>query len=175
MGRSLALLLGGLAAFALSGCHQNGSLQVSWAFVDGAGTQSAADGCGQHGVDSVLVTSVDTGSDSDQVQAICTLGVVTRPVPAGTWSVLVQALDPQGTLIQAAAGVDPKTNQSQAAIVLSQQTTTGLVVVDDAPPVPYAATFTPLPACMDGVDNDGDGRIDLDDSDCAGDPYGAHE
>jgi hypothetical protein len=157
MWRSLALLLGGLAALASAGCRQDGSLQVSWSFV---GPQSAADGCGQHGVDSVLVTSVDTGSDSDQVQAICTLGVVTRPVPAGTWTVSVQALDPQGnSILVGSLGPSP----------------VDFVVADDGPPVPVSATFAPLPACSDGVDNDGDGRVDLDDPDCLQDPMGTHE
>lgn len=34
------------------------------------------------------------------------------------------------------------------------------------------ATLTPLPTCADGVDNNGDGRIDLDDPTCLGDPHG---
>jgi hypothetical protein len=170
MERSRALLLCGLAALALSGCHQDGSLQVSWAFGDG----TAADGCGQHGVDSVLVNSGDTGSDSDQVQALCAPGVITRAVPAGTWTVTVLALDAQGNLIQAPAGVDPTTKTPQAAIIMSMQTP-GLVVADDSPSVAVPFTFPTLPACMDGVDNDGDGRVDLDDPDCALDPYGPHE
>jgi hypothetical protein len=174
MERSPALLLCGLVALALSGCHQNGSLQVSWAFMDVTGLQSAADGCGQHGVDSVLVNSGDTGTDSDQVQALCAPGVVTRAVPAGTWTVTVLALDAQGNLIQAPAGTDPKTLVAQAAIIMNGQTG-GLVVADDTPPVPVSFTLPTLPACMDGVDNDGDGRVDLDDPDCANDPYGTHE
>jgi hypothetical protein len=193
MERSPALLLCGLAGLALSGCHKDGSIQVSWVFDDGAGgKQSAADGCGQHGVDSILISSFDTGSDTDQVQALCAPGVVTRPVPAGTWTVVVQALDPQGVLIQAEAGVAPQTDagmapqaeagaapQTDAGVASPgfhlSQTQAGVVVADDGPPVPVAVTFTPLPACMDGVDNDGDGRVDLDDPDCANDPYGTHE
>ena len=174
MERSPALRLCGLAALALAGCHQDGSLQVSWAFIDATGMQSAADGCGQHGVDSVLVNLGDTGTDSGQVQALCAPGVVTRAVPAGTWTVTVLALDAQGSLIQAPAGTDPTTQTAQAAIVMSQQTG-GLLVADDGPPVPVAFMFPTLPACMDGVDNDGDGRVDLDDPGCADDPYGTHE
>jgi hypothetical protein len=63
---------------------------------------------------------------------------------------------------------------AQAAIIMSKQTG-GLVVADDGPPVPVPFTFPTLPACMDGVDNDGDGRVDLDDPDCANNPYGTHE
>ena len=115
-----------------------------------------------------------TGTDSDQVQTLCAPGVVTRAVPAGTWTVTVQVLDAQGNLIQAAAGVDPQTNVAQAAIIMNGQQG-GLVVADDSPSVPVSFTFKTLPACMDGVDNDGDGRVDLDDPDCADDPYGSHE
>jgi|HubBroStandDraft_6_1064221.scaffolds.fasta_scaffold123363_4 hypothetical protein len=180
MKRSPALLLCGLATLALWGCHKDGSLQVRWVFDDGASVpQSAADGCGKHGVDSILISSFDTGSDSDQVQALCAPGVVTRSVPAGTWTVVVQALDPQGFLIQAAqadAGVAPQTDAGAAPLGFRlSQTQTGLVVIDDGPPVPVPVTFIPLPACMDGVDNDGDGRVDLDDPDCADNPYGTHE
>jgi hypothetical protein len=31
------------------------------------------------------------------------------------------------------------------------------------------------PACSDGVDNDTDGRIDLDDPDCGNNPFGTTE
>jgi hypothetical protein len=176
MERSPALLLCGLAALALAGCHQNGSLQVSWTFMDVTGIQSAADGCAQHGVDSVLVNSGDTGTDSDQVQALCAPGVVTRAVPAGTWTVTVLALDAQGNLIQSPQNPpkDPTTGSIPAAIVMNRQTG-GLVVADDSPPVPVSFPLPTLPACMDGVDNDGDGRVDLDDPDCANNPYGTHE
>ena len=172
MGRSLALLFCGLAALILEGCHQDGSLQVSWVFMDVTGPQSAADGCGQHGVDSVLITSGDTGTDVDQVQALCAPGVVTRAVPAGTWTVTVQALDPQGNLIHSPGDLSDAVNPP--AIIMSQQTS-DLVVADDSPPVPVSFTFPTLPACMDGVDNDGDGRVDLDDPDCALNPNGTHE
>jgi hypothetical protein len=172
MERSPALLLCGLAALALAGCHQNGSLQVSWTFMDVTGIQSAADGCAQHGVDSVLVNLGDTGTDSDQVQALCAPGVVTRAVPAGTWTVTVLALDAQGNLIQFAG--DPSDLTDHPAITMNGQTG-GLVVADDSPPVPVSFPLPTLPACMDGVDNDGDGRVDLDDPDCANNPYGTHE
>jgi hypothetical protein len=35
--------------------------------------------------------------------------------------------------------------------------------------------LTPRPECKDRVDNDDDGRVDLDDLECAGDPNGAAE
>jgi len=36
-----------------------------------------------------------------------------------------------------------------------------------------SVTLTPLPTCADGVDNDGNGRVDLDDPVCMGNPRGA--
>ena len=81
-----------------------------------------------------------------------------------------------GVSAQADAGVSPQADAgvSSSGFRLSQ-TQVDLVVTDDGPTVPFAVTFRPLPACMDGVDNDGDGRVDLDDPDCADDPYGKHE
>jgi hypothetical protein len=35
---------------------------------------------------------------------------------------------------------------------------------------PEPVVLTPRPECSDGVDNDGDGRVDVDDPDCMGDP-----
>ena len=43
-------------------------------------------------------------------------------------------------------------------------------------PDPTCVTFaTRRPECKDGIDNDGDGRVDLDDSECGGDPTGGSE
>ena len=42
-------------------------------------------------------------------------------------------------------------------------------------PVPSASTCSPRAACSDGVDNDRDGRVDLDDPDCQNDPRGTTE
>jgi len=40
---------------------------------------------------------------------------------------------------------------------------------------PPTVVLTPRPVCMDGVDNDRDGRVDLDDMTCAIDPNAATE
>jgi len=49
---------------------------------------------------------------------------------------------------------------------------------ENAPPIP-PVMLPPLPQCSDGVDNDLDGRVDLDDPDCNNDagpyPMGATE
>ena len=164
MPRSLALGLCATAglALAMASCKQDGSYRVSWSFMPATSTspsENAASGCGQHGVDGILVTAVDTSTDSDRVLAICTLGQVTRGVPVGTWAFQVQAVDAQGAVIAAVAPM-----QVLDQTVVDGQTT-------DVPQV----TLSYPPACQDGIDNDGDGRVDLDDPGCAGDPNGTHE
>ena len=47
---------------------------------------------------------------------------------------------------------------------------TATAVIAEGPTVPLdpeIVDLTPRPACEDGVDNDRDGRVDLDDSGCA--------
>jgi hypothetical protein len=171
MSRSLALGLSAAAALAIGGCRQNGTLQVNWSFrEDATTTQIAASGCGQHGVDAILVTVTDASGDDLQVTAICPPGQVSRSVPTGTWTGLLQALDAQGAVIH--SPIDPS-NPSQIPLVLSEPVT--IQVIDDGPPTAGVVTFTPLPACSDGIDNDGDGRVDLADPDCGNDPNGTHE
>ena len=49
------------------------------------------------------------------------------------------------------------------------------VTVGELVTVPGSVFLPRLPECSDGVDNDRDGRVDLDDPDCAGDAEGEHE
>jgi len=42
-------------------------------------------------------------------------------------------------------------------------------------PALSAPTAASLPVCSNGLDDDGDGLLDLDDPDCVGDPNGASE
>ena len=162
MPRSLAPGLCAMAALAIAGCTQDGSYRVSWNFLadagPGAAVQSAAEGCGQHGVDAIFVTAVDTSADGDQVLAICTLGQVTRSVPAGNWTIQIQAADAQATLI-------PSIATQMVSGVVGDGAVTELAVL----------TLPPRPACSDGIDNDRDGLVDLADPDCAGDLRGIHE
>ncbi|HXI55333.1 MAG TPA: hypothetical protein VNO55_04710 [Polyangia bacterium] len=44
--------------------------------------------------------------------------------------------------------------------------------IDKGATAVFAVVLTPLPACADGIDNDCDGRVDLDDPSCQGDPRG---
>ena len=163
MSRSLALGLCATGALAIASCRQDGSYRVTWDFLadstPGALEQNAAAGCGQHGVDAIWVTAVDTTSDSDEVIAICTPGQVTRSVPAGSWTVEVQAIDAESAVL---ASVSPEVSIP-------------VFVVNGGAVTDVPVTLTVPPACSDGIDNDSDGRVDLDDPGCAGDPSGAHE
>jgi hypothetical protein len=162
MSRVVALGLCAVAALGQAGCHQSGSYRLSWDFlVDTSGSaaeQPASAGCGQHGVDAIFVIAVDTTGDSDQAFAICTSGEMTRSVPAGSWSIQIQGID-----------------ASRAVIPAVQPTATlPVVVVNDGEQSDLAVTLTPPPACSDGIDNDGDGRVDLADPDCTS-ATGPHE
>jgi hypothetical protein len=152
-------LAGGVAA---GGCADHGTYQVSWQFA-GADPNT---GCGEHGVDSIRVIGRDSAGDNDNFVALCTAYQLSQSVPVGTWTFEVHQIDVRGVPI------DPKDDQGN----LLPPTATGDVIKDQ--PVwldPMPVQLTPRPACSDGIDNDGDGRVDLDDPDCAGDPNGTSE
>lgn len=151
----LALSL--LAAPAVGACSHDASMQVSWDFLSG---EVPASGCGQHGVDSILIQGNDTNGDGIRAVATCAPGYRSVGVPEGTWTVKVTMLDFEGATIAA----DPS---------LPSPSDTTVVTFD----TPGSVSFhlDPAPACSDGVDNDRDGRVDLDDPDCQNDPSGATE
>ena len=152
------LAVGGVAAAA--GCTDHGSYQVGWKFV-GTDSLQPSD-CGAHGVDSVRVIGSNTAGDTENFAVLCTETIATHSVVVGTWTLAVHQVDVRGVPIDT---VDPRT--------------TSIDVVKDqlTPPTPYLdiLDLTPRPECGDGIDNDGDGRVDLDDPQCAGDPNGAME
>ena len=158
MWRTLVCLLsiGGVATAA--GCTDHGTYQVAWQFVGGEPAQT---GCGAHGVDSVRVIGSNTAGDTENFSVLCTPGLATHSVVVGTWTLAVHQVDVRGVAIDP---VDPPM--------------TSIDVVKDQlqPPDPLVPLeLTPRPECSDGIDNDGDGRVDLDDPECAGDPNGAME
>jgi hypothetical protein len=133
-------------------CSHDGDVAISWQF---AGDEPAADGCGRHGVDSVFVTGASDKGDGASFLAVCTEGKLHRTVPTGTWSFALHALDVHGNSIQPVDMPDGMTypmpvNEHPEA---------------EFPPI----SIVPRPACRDGIDNDGDGRVDLADPDCGGD------
>ncbi len=163
---ALGLWAATLAASA--GCNNDGAYRVTWSFLADAApattaTQSAAVGCGQHGVDAIELGAADGAGDGDGVVVLCTVGEATRSVTAGTWTVQILALDVQGHLLQ------PTVDSTGLNQILPA------VVVSDGATSPLGVTMKPLPACRDGIDNNANGRVDLDDPGCNGDPNGTSE
>lgn len=140
-----------LALVAGAGCSQDGTVEVTWDFL---GTEPAASGCGQHGVDSVVISGAEKGGDGVRVVALCTPGIRQISLAPGTWTIQVSMLDFQGNPVTPA---DP-----EAPVPLGTA-----VVTTDAPGVVSVHLSPPAP-CGDHVDNDRDGRVDATDPDCAG-------
>lgn len=152
----------GLACLAVGGCKQEASLNVTWDFL---GTTPASSGCGQHGVDSILLTGTDNNGGALRQVVLCTPGQTTASLDAGNWTVALAMLDYQGTPMEPspdAYGNPPPAPQGTAQVT---NEVPGAVLIH----------LTPVPACRDHVDNDGDGRVDLDDPDCQNDPDGVSE
>jgi len=163
MFRGSLCVLGLACLLAVAGCAQDGTVNVTWDFL---GTEPAASGCGQHGVDSMLLTGVDSGGDGLRQVFLCTPGQASASVKPGNWSVALAMLNYQGTLMEPPA-TDAYGNPTPD--------TTGMVQVSESVPGEVLIHLTPVPACRDGVDNDRDGRVDLDDPDCQNNPDGASE
>ena len=148
-------LAGGVSA---AGCTDYGSYQVSWQFV---GPEGANIGCGKHGVDSIRVVGTSKEGDRADAAAACTDGGLTHSVPVGTWTFSIHQIDIRGQLI------DPLNEN------LEPVAPTAAAVIGDGNTVkldPEIVELTPRPACSDGIDNDIDGRVDLDDPQCTTDP-----
>jgi hypothetical protein len=167
MNRRRLAIVCALGALAIAGCTDHGTYRVSWSFPDA----EAGVGCGQHGVDSIHITGASSKGDSDDVVALCagrqTPRAFTQEVPVGSWTFTFRQLDVRGALITV---LD---DQGQP---VPDPTATGTVAADTTTDLdPATIVLTPRPVCSDGVDNDRDGRIDLDDPECGGDPNGAAE
>lgn len=146
-------LAGGLSA---AGCTDHGSYRVSWT----VGGEPALSGCGHHGVDTIRVTGASTAGDGDDVITLCAQDPFTHEVPVGDWTFTFHQLDVRGRPIT------PTDAQGQA---VQDPTATATVEKDKVLDPQLMVDFAPRPECSDGIDNDCDGRIDLDDDDCTGD------
>ncbi|HXJ20099.1 MAG TPA: hypothetical protein VMT03_07690 [Polyangia bacterium] len=149
--------LGLASLLAVVGCTQDASLHIAWDF---QGTEPASSGCGKHGVDSVLLTGAADNGDGLRQVVLCTPGQATVSVKPGNWMVAVAMLGPEGQTMEPSGDTPDPTGT--AAVTVD---TPGSVLIH----------LTPVQACNDGVDNDGDGRVDLDDPDCHGNPDGGSE
>jgi len=157
-GLVVCLLAAGLGADVLGGCSNSGSYTLQWRFAD----VFVSGDCGRVGVSGIQITAKKTdGSVGDQRAVPCALGFYDGSLDPGSWTFDLTGLDASGR------PKDP-TNAAlfgQTAADSPVEIHTG----EHAAPIP-PVLLTPLPQCQDGVDNDLDGRVDLDDPDCAGNP-----
>src|SRR5260370_26092415 len=80
--------------FGAAGCNSDGTYKLSWTFT-GDGETSALT-CARRGVFSIRVTGASAQGDHQDVEVPCAPGLVTRQVPAGTWTFTVLGLDREG-------------------------------------------------------------------------------
>jgi len=147
----------------VAGCTDYGSYHVSWQFVGGEGARA---GCGLHGVDSIRMVGTNTEGERDDFTALCAREELVHSVPVGTWTFSVHQVDVRG----GPADMFDDSGAPVAPMAVAVITDGATVPLD-----PEIIELTPRPACQDRVDNDRDGRVDLDDSACAGDANGASE
>jgi hypothetical protein len=153
--RAAALVLLLAAAAGSAGCGPNGSYTLPW-FVAGE-TRSDAYGCSSRGVDGVQVQALhaSSGEPADLVLFPCAPHFGEHKIDAGDYILQVTPLNARGERL-----TDPRTGVAIAPVEVTVKVpASGTINLD---PV----TLTPNPACSDGVDNDGDGLIDLADPDC---------
>jgi hypothetical protein len=138
-----------------TGCGPKGSYTLSW-FIAGE-TSSDAYGCASHGVDGiqVQVLHASTGDPADLATFPCAPHFGEHTLAAGDYRLEVTPLNSRGERL-----TDPRTGVAIAPVEVPVTVPSDGTI--DIPPV----TLSPNPACSDGVDNDGDGLIDLADPDC---------
>lgn len=150
-----ALLAGGALS---GGCSKTGSYRIDWQFADTSLPTNApfqSGDCGRVGVGGIRITASSGGSQD--VRAVpCGPGFYEGSLDPGSWTLTLVALDAAGQVKEQEPGTGKLTGMGSVEIQ------TG----DMAPAIP-SVFLPPLPQCRDGVDNDRDGRVDLDDADCS--------
>ncbi|MEA2699542.1 MAG: hypothetical protein QOI66_3813, partial [Myxococcales bacterium] len=180
--RFLTAVAVGLSVAAGLGCHSDASYKLTWSFAGGEAASALT--CAGHGVFSIFVMGSSEGGDSEQIEAPCALGALTDGIPSGTWSFAVKGLDLagryRGDLLSAAGPADAAADvggpadaaddasgpAGAAADTAFLSAMAGPQSIDKGTTAAFAVVLTPLPACADGIDNDCDGRVDLDDPSC---------
>jgi hypothetical protein len=137
------------------GCASEGSYEVRWSFGDPALAAFQAGDCGAHGVSAIAIAGRRDDGTVDNPVASCGPGSFTRKLATGTWTLALTAVDAAGQ----AKTPDQNYLRGGITIVVPEDQVGG---TDQGPVV-----LLPLPACQDGVDNDCDGRVDLDDLGCS--------
>ena len=158
-------LLGAGASAMTGGCNNNGSYRINWEFTPPLehGTSSFQPGdCGRVGVQGIAITATKSDNSQSLVSVPCGLGFYDGSLPEGSWTLGLVALDANG---QDKEPGDTGLLRGHTDMASPVEIQAG----KHAAPIPVV-TLTPQPQCRDGVDNDLDGRVDLDDPDCAGNP-----
>jgi len=141
-----------------AGCGSDGNYQVTWNFFASPDAQGdpveAFAACGAHGVDAIQVVAVNADGDRHQDTGLCTQGQLAAGLGLGQWQFTFFQVDGKGNVIPP----PPDMSDPQASAEIEENKTAELDVI----------TFVPRPACADGIDNDLDGRVDLDDPGCEG-------
>jgi hypothetical protein len=147
--RPVACVLGGLALLCAA-CGSNGSYELHWTLGCPSCQIASAHDCSRVGLDTVLVVAKQ-GSDETRAVFPC---YSTTGGPKGKGPGLADGL----------------TTLLVSGLTAGGQTTSGPVSVEVTIPaegfVSAEANLPVPPACNDGVDNDGDGLVDLQDSGC---------
>jgi len=169
-------LLGVGATAALGGCNNNGSYRVFWQFAipSSPSTSSFQPGdCARVGVAGIAITATKSGNSQAAISVPCGLGFYDGSLGEGSWTLGLVALNATGQPQTA----NVSTDSSMPVIVGPPSGTTDPVEIHAGQHVVATPSvfLMPLPPCADGVDNDLDGRVDLDDPDCAGNPGGTTE
>ena len=138
-----------------AGCASEGTYQVRWTFTDPALAGFQPGDCGKHGVSAIAIAGRRDDGTLDSPEAACAPGIFKHRLPTGTWTLALAALGATGLHDTADTGYLHGT----VTVTVAEDQLAG---ADQAPVV-----LPPLPACQDGVDNDCDGRVDLDDPGCA--------
>ncbi len=150
------LLTAGVGVFALAGgCSNSGSYTLKWQFAT-AGFMPGD--CGRVGVSGIGIAATRSDGSQSSIAVPCGLGFYGGSLDAGSWTLALVALDATG---------NPKEPLSTGTNLLRGQTASPVEIHtgEQAASIP-AVLLPPLPQCRDGVDNDLDGRVDLDDPDC---------
>ena len=146
-----------LLTSSLVGCGDDPTYTLSWRFANEAPAPFSARSCGLAGVESFEgVEYRSDGSERRMFKAVCGTGRLDRSIPAGEWNVTLQGLDPSGRLLPAGASAE--------MLLLGQ---TGPFVVEfGQPKLLVEVVVNPRKTCADGIDNNGNGLVDGDDSAC---------
>ena len=143
------------AAVGGAGCGPDGSYTLSWTIT--GETSADAYGCSSHGIDGIQVQALHATSlePASLVTFPCAPHFGEHKIDAGDYVLQVTPLNARGERL-----TDPRTGVAVAPVEVPVKVPSEGTTNTDA------VTLTPNPACADGVDNDGDGLVDLADPDC---------